>query len=55
MTRRGHDYLFVLVDRFNKMCVIIPCKKTIFGQEESELFFSHVRVHFGLSTSIIYD
>jgi hypothetical protein len=53
MTHRGHDYLFVVVDHFNKMCVLIPCKKTISGQEVVELFFSHVWVHFGFPTSII--
>jgi hypothetical protein len=31
MTRKGHDCLFVVVDRFNKMCVLIPCNKTISG------------------------
>jgi len=30
-TRKGHDYLFVVVDRFNKMCVLMPCKKIISG------------------------
>jgi hypothetical protein len=34
MTHRGHDYLFIVVDCFNKMCVLIPCKKTIFGQRQ---------------------
>ena len=26
-SRKGHDYLYVVVDRFNKMCVLIPCNK----------------------------
>jgi hypothetical protein len=29
MSWRGHDYLFVIVGWFSKMCVLIPCKKTI--------------------------
>jgi hypothetical protein len=29
MSRKGHDYLYVVVDRFNKMCVLIPCKKQV--------------------------
>jgi hypothetical protein len=33
MTHRGHDYLFIVVDHFRKMCVLIPCKKTISGRE----------------------
>jgi len=55
MTHRGHDYLFILVDCFNKMCVLIPCKKTIFRPEEIELFFRHFWVHFGFPNSIIFD
>jgi hypothetical protein len=27
MTKGGHDYLYVVVDRFNKMCILMPCKK----------------------------
>jgi hypothetical protein len=27
MSRKGHDYLYVVVDRFRKMCVLMPCKK----------------------------
>ena len=29
MTKKGHDYLFVIMDRFSKMYVLIPCKKNI--------------------------
>jgi hypothetical protein len=38
-TRKGHDYLFVVVDRLRKMCILLPCKKTIKGQEATNLFF----------------
>ena len=24
-SRKGHDYLYVVADRFNKMCILIPC------------------------------
>ena len=27
-SRRVHDYLFVVVDQFSKMIVLIPCEKT---------------------------
>ena len=27
MSRKGHDYLYVVVDRFNNMCILMPCKK----------------------------
>ena len=29
MTKGGHDYFYVVVDRFNKMCILMPCKKQI--------------------------
>ena len=54
-TRKGHDYLFMVVDRFSKMCVLMPCKKTINGQEAANLFFGQVWVHFGIPRSIISD
>jgi hypothetical protein len=54
-TRKGHDYLFVVVDRFSKMGILMPCKKTIKGQEATIMFFEHVWVHFGIPSSIISD
>lgn len=41
-TSKGHDYLFVVVDKFSKMCVLRPRKKTINGQEATKLFFGKV-------------
>ena len=29
MTKGGHDYLYVVVDRVNKMCIFMPCKNKI--------------------------
>jgi hypothetical protein len=55
MTRRGHDYLCIVVDLFRKMCVLIPYNKKTSRRETTELFFNHVWVHFGLPTSIISD
>jgi hypothetical protein len=30
-TKRWHDYLYVVVDRFSEMSVLLACKKTIKG------------------------
>jgi hypothetical protein len=38
-TKKGHEYLFVVVDRFNKMCILMPCKSTIKGQDATNMFF----------------
>jgi hypothetical protein len=54
-TRKGNDYIFVVVDRFNKMCILIPCKNTIKGQGETNMFFERDWVHFGISRIIILD
>jgi hypothetical protein len=50
---KGDDYLFVVVDKLRKMCIFMPCKNTIKGQEARNLFFEHVWVHFGTPRSII--
>lgn len=53
--KKGHDYLLWLVDKFNKMCIFITCKKSIKEKEAAKLFFKHVRVYFGITRSIISD
>jgi hypothetical protein len=55
MTKGGHDYMYVVVDRFNKMCILMPCKQQITAEQTANLFFQHVWVHFGLPTSIVSD
>jgi hypothetical protein len=52
-TRKGHDYLFLVVDKINKMCILMPCKNNIKGQEEANMFFEQVWMHFGIPRSII--
>ena len=55
MTKGGHDDLYVVVDRFNKMCILMPCKKQITYKKTDNLFFQYIWVHFGLPTSIVLD
>jgi len=52
---KEHDYLFVVVDTFNKMCILMPCKNTIKGWEATNLLFKQVWVYFGIPRSIISD
>ena len=54
-TKRGHDYLYVVVDHFSKMVVLKPCKKTITGEEAARLVFNNVWKAFELSNSIVSD
>lgn len=52
-SRKGYEYLFVVVERFSKICIMMPCIKTICGQEETNLFFGQVWAHFGIPMSIV--
>jgi len=54
-SRKGHDYLYVVVDRFNKMGILMPCNKQITAEQTAKLFFEHVWVHFELPNSIVFD
>jgi hypothetical protein len=55
MSKKNHDYLYVVVDRFSKMCILIPCKKKVATEKMTHMFFQNVWVHFGFPKSIIPD
>lgn len=55
MSKIGHDYLYVIVDRFSKMCILMPCKKQVTVEQTTQWFFDNVWVHFRLLTSIVSD
>ena len=55
ISRTGHDYLYVVVDRFINMCILIPCKKQVMNEQKTQMFFANVWVYFGLPPSIMLD
>lgn len=42
MSKKNHDYLYVVVDHFNKMRNLAPCKKQVTTDQTQEMFFRHV-------------
>jgi len=35
----SHDYLYVVVDHFSKLCILMPCKRKITVEQTTYLFF----------------
>jgi hypothetical protein len=54
-TKHGNDYVFMVIDRFSKMKILAPCKKSIIVEAIANIFFTHVWVHFGLPQTIMFD
>ena len=55
MSRKGHDYLYVVVDRLKTMCILMACKKTITTKQTANIFFQNLWIQIGLPTSIVSD
>ena len=54
-TQRGHDAIWVVVDRLMKMSKFIPTKTTITTPELARLFVENVYCLYGLPSSIVSD
>jgi hypothetical protein len=52
-TKRGSDCVFVVVDRFSKMVILVAYKKSITSKATAKIFFERVWVHFGIPQTII--
>lgn len=52
-SRKGHDYLYVVMDRFSEVCILTPCNKQVTAEQTAKLFFQNVWFHLSLPTSIV--
>jgi hypothetical protein len=52
-TKRGNDYVFLVVDLFTKMVIMVASKKSITTEATAKLFFEGVWVHFGIPQTIV--
>jgi hypothetical protein len=54
-TKQGNDCVFVVVDCFSKMAIMVAWKKSIIAEATAKLFFERVWVHFGIPQTIVSD
>ena len=54
-TKHGNDCVFVVVDKFSKMAIMVAYKNNIIVKATAKLFFEQVWVHFAIQQSIISD
>jgi hypothetical protein len=52
-TKQGNDYVFVVVDFFSKMAILVPYKKRITTEAIAKILFEQVWVHFGIPQTIV--
>jgi len=53
--QKKHDAIWVVLCRFSKMELFIPCTKTTTAAKTLELYFQHVWPNFGLPSTIISE
>jgi hypothetical protein len=54
-TKRGNDCVFVVVDRFSKMAILVAYKKNITAEATAKIFFEQVWLHFLIQKTIVSD
>ena len=51
----GYNYILVVVDRFSKEVVFVPCTKEETTYSTAELFRDHVWCQHGLPSTVVFD
>jgi hypothetical protein len=52
-TKKGNDYVFVVLDQFSKMAILTSCNNNFTVEYISNIFFKQAWVHFGITHTII--
>ena len=52
---KGFDSIMVIVDRFSKMCILVPCRETIDAVQMAELLLKNVVKNHGLPMDVVSD
>ena len=55
VTSRGHDAILTIVDRFSKLCILVPCTTNIDADTTARLFFDHIVCKYSMPEKIISD
>jgi hypothetical protein len=55
VTKRGNDFILVVVDKLSKMAHFLPCKTTITAPQVAGLFMREIVRHHGMPHSIVSD
>jgi len=53
-TKRGNEFVFLVMDHFSKMEILAIYKKKITTEATAKLFFEWVWVHFGIPQTIVF-
>ena len=54
-TKRGNNAIFVIVDRFSKMGIFLPCKDTVNSEDTANFIMKHVITKYGLPLRFTSD
>ena len=53
--KHGKDCVFLVIDKFSKMAILVVWNKCIIAESTAKIFFEQVWAHFGISHSVILD
>jgi transposase InsO family protein len=53
--KHGYDCVYVVVDRFGKRVISIPCYRTVTARDMARMFIERIYRYYGPSDTIISD